>query len=156
MARVRVKGINQARKKLNHYATWFPDALGAALYQEASAIFTESQKQVPVDEGYLQGSGHVSPPMWQLSRIVVIISYGVFYALPVHEKKNQTFTKPGAKRKYLQDPFNAALSGIESRLAIRAERLYKQGVKMRVLKEIKGGGKQGTPPKTRRGKGRRS
>lgn len=89
----------------------YPEALGAALYEEASIIFVESQMEVPVDTGRLRASGMVSPPP------IVKITYGTTYALPVHERINVKHRV--GKAKYLEDPFRRAIPGLLDRIAMR-------------------------------------
>lgn len=101
---------------LDEFRIRYPRALGAALYEEASAIFAESQLEVPVDTGRLRASGGVSPPIGRTDPYVRIF-YGTDYALPVHERINVPHTV--GKAKYLEDPFRRAIPGLLDRLAMR-------------------------------------
>ena len=88
-----------------------------ALAEEAFDIFEESQAEVPVDTGRLLNSGVVGAMQ---GRVGYIIAYGTNYALPVHERVEVRHTV--GKAKYLEDPFNRALPGMQRRLVTRARR----------------------------------
>ncbi len=112
-AKYGTKGATSARDlkgELEAMGVRYPQALGAALYEEASIVFAESQIECPVDTGRLRNSGGVSPPP------NVTIFYGTDYALAVHERDVPHRT---GKSKYLEDPFRRSLPGLLDRLAIR-------------------------------------
>ena len=94
-----------------------PTVLDKALYAEATLIFNESQKIVPVDTGALRASGQVIAGKGE-----AIIGYGgpaASYALFVHEGGPKNWSRPGKSDKYLEIPFMAALPGFAERLAAR-------------------------------------
>lgn len=64
------------------------EAVGAAMYQEAEGIMTDSKRLVPVDMGTLRNSGFVNPPDVKASEIEVTLGYGGAgseYAIYQHE-----------------------------------------------------------------------
>lgn len=67
---------------------WVPEALAAALFQEAEAVMAESKREVPVDMGTLRNSGFVDEPTIMHGEVEVTMGYGgsaSAYALWVHE-----------------------------------------------------------------------
>ncbi len=108
-------GQGQIADALDDFRVRYPEALGAALYEEASLIFVESQEEVPVDTGRLLNSGGVSPPIGKTNPRVEIF-YGTDYALPVHERDTPHVI---GKSKFLEDPFRRAVPGMLDRLAER-------------------------------------
>jgi hypothetical protein len=116
---VTFEGGEELRSGLARHAEEAPTALDSALFQEANAIFAKSQRLVPVRYGHLKGSGVVEGP----TNGVVLIGYGgpaAPYALIVHEDLEAAH-KPGRQAKYLEEPFEAALPGLEDRLARRVK-----------------------------------
>lgn len=104
-----------------------PDALARGLHEEAQIIFMNSQAQVPFDEGVLSASGQIHPPAIAGGSIVVEITYGgnaSNYAAEQHENLSYRHD-PGRKAKYLEDPFNDALSGFDNRLAKRVDAIVR-------------------------------
>jgi hypothetical protein len=103
-------------------------AAAGALLAEAEAIMLESKRQVPVDLGNLRATGFVdTSDLTGSARLSVTLSYGgpagsgggthVGYAVPVHENLQARHTV--GKAKYLEDPVNDAISGMDRRLAAR-------------------------------------
>lgn len=98
--------------------------LSRGLYEEAQLAFRQSQKEVPVRDGYLKNSGRLHLPVISGSKVNVDITYGstaVDYAAPVHEL-NKKYRR-GRKRYYLRDPVQARVPRLEIRLAKRIQRI---------------------------------
>lgn len=107
-------GLMEMFNKLNKLEVTVPTALDKALYREAQAIFRESQRLVPVDKGFLKGSGVVESGDGN-----AFIGYGgpaASYALYVHEDPEAKHKK-GKTYKFLEIPFTAALEGFDERIA---------------------------------------
>lgn len=97
-----------------------PKELNKALYREAQAIFRKSQRLVPVDKGFLKGSGVVEGP----TNNEVLIGYGgpaAPYALYVHEDPDAKHAK-GKTFKFLERPLMESRPGMEQRLADALDR----------------------------------
>lgn len=97
--------------------------LGAALYEEGSLAFRQSQKEVPVRKGYLKNSGRLSQPETEGGKVSVTITYGsaaADYAAPVHDL-NKRYNN-GRKWHYVSDPVRARIQNLDQRLAKRIER----------------------------------
>jgi hypothetical protein len=98
-----------------------PNVLGAAIYQEATAIFQQSQLIVPVDTGALRSSGVVSQIMREGNRIFVRVGYGgdaASYALYVHENLYAKHDAP-TQAKYLETPLYRRVPVLIKNLATR-------------------------------------
>jgi hypothetical protein len=138
------KEMPETIAKIKKLSKLYPFAMAAALYEEALAIFAESQEEVPVDKGGLRRSGIVF--MREISQNwTAIVGYGVAYALKIHQDvasdqkridraelalSNPKHKPKGAqhgKSKYLEDPFNRALPGLSGRLIIRTRKHAKAG-----------------------------
>jgi hypothetical protein len=61
------------------------DATAEALWQELRLTLNESQRRVPVDTGYLRGSGYVAEPVALGDRVIGSVGYSAEYAYAVHE-----------------------------------------------------------------------
>ncbi len=93
------------------------------LVEVGDEAFAESQMQVPVRTGALKGSGHITDPIMEPGNIALQIGYGgpaAGYALFVHENLAAHHSPP-TKAKYLEDPVNAAIQSLPSRMAGRLE-----------------------------------
>ena len=151
----------------------YPRAMMAAMYEEASDIFSESQKMVPVDTGRLRSSGLVMTSIkgaaLAMQSFKIVVSYGTKYALAVHERtKNDqgrqdraelALSNPGYKpkhgttgrSKYLSIPFDEAAPNIQQNI-IRATKHYiRSGVPPAAGETIKSDQKV-TPKKRRKRK----
>ena len=122
---------------LEAFLAQIPDAVIAALYQEAEAIMTDSEENyVPVEFGVLRDSGTVMEPEHTGTEISVSMGYGgasAAYALAVHETPSDHdprswriagevhFRTGGSK--YLERPFLDAANDWEDRLAARLKPL---------------------------------
>lgn len=119
MESVRLDGAAQLRAALMRAPARALFLLGGALYIEANGMMTESQGEVPVDEGTLKASGVVMMPRLSGS-LSVEVSFGYggaarAYALIQHERTD--FNHRVGKDHYLSDPVNRRMAGIEARLA---------------------------------------
>lgn len=113
--RWKVRGGQSLRDALRDLGSEGPRLLDEALYDEATDIFNKSQRLVPVATGVLRGSGTVVGPI----RHEVLIGYGgaaKSYAVHVHENLEARHAAP-TRAKFLEEPFTAALSGLDDRLA---------------------------------------
>ena len=101
-----LKGVDVVLKNLRQIQTNVPDSAGAALFNRAEVIMTDSkQNYVPVDTGALRGSGHVQQPVKSGNEIAVTMGYGGVanaYAIPQHERLDYNHTVGGPK--YLERP----------------------------------------------------
>lgn len=96
--------------------------MASEMYDVASDVFDESQKQVPVRYGALRGSGTLTVDDGE-GQTEITLSYGgasASYALAVHENL-AAHHKPPTKAKYLEDPVNAAMSSAEDRFKVSVE-----------------------------------
>lgn len=149
----------KTRRELRRLERKYPEALAAAMFEEAVEIFGESQEEVPVDTGALRRSGLVFSRRMGDS-IIVVISYGTAYAVRIHEntsldekrrhRAEMALSNPGyvprgattGKSKYLQDPFERAVPGMTSRLAARTRaRAITRGNLAGELRTVRGKGK---------------
>lgn len=117
-------GTKDMIENLNRYMEVMPAVVFGELGLWAEKIFQESQKEVPVDMTYTTGKSHRLKG-GTLKQSGTIENYdeggekgyqiGYFatsgqdqynYAIRQHEDLTFRHTKPGAKAKYLEDPFN--------------------------------------------------
>lgn len=150
----RVRGEAELQRNLDRLAKNYPNATVAALYQEGGVIFTGSQREVPVSRSY---PGHVGGNLRQSGNFfvmrqgdghVVIISYSASYALRIHEatEYDANRAQPGefdtdkttGKSKYLEDPFNEQMQGIEGRIARRVRMLLNNAPDPSTLPSVQG------------------
>lgn len=97
-------------------------ALARALYEEGQLAFRQSQMEVPFRFGILKGSGRIYPPAIVGDEVEVILGYGgaaAQYAMVMHEG-NHNF-QGGKKRRYLQDPVEQRVPGMDQRILKRLE-----------------------------------
>lgn len=111
--------IKQLRDELGRFAKRVEDVPGEVLLEEAARIKEEAIMQVPVKTGTLQSSIDVSvtgsKSRKTLTATASAVSRGYDYAEIQHE--NLDFSHPnGGKAKYIEDPFNAGVQRIVSRL----------------------------------------
>ena len=99
-------------------------AVGGAVYREASRVMASSIREVPVDTGRLRATGFVSAPDTTTRDVSVQLGYGTDYALPVHERTEVSHAV--GKAKFLDDPLNAARSGMADRIARDTRILFEQ------------------------------
>lgn len=113
-------GMSTMLARLEKMRDDIPKELDKALFREAHAIFRKSQRLVPVDNGYLKGSGVVEGP----TNHEVLIGYGgpaAPYALYVHEDPEAKHKK-GKTHKFLEKPLMEARPNMEQRLAEALDR----------------------------------
>lgn len=124
---VRVLGNQQLARALLAAGPALVEDFARGIYEEGQLAFRQSQKEVPVRDGFLKNSGRLHLPVISGTRVDVDITYGssaVDYAAPVHElQKNY---REGRKRYYLKDPVEARVPNMEARLARRIQRIVKQ------------------------------
>ena len=90
------------------YVNWYPEVAieilkaggEKAIYQAANYLLDESRKQVPHDQGILEGTGTALADGFSAT-----VSYDTPYAIRWHEH-NANFQR-GRKMKYLEDPCNS-------------------------------------------------
>lgn len=144
---IKVEGDAEVLANLKRLAGEYPNATGAALYDEAQAIMDESQKIVPRDTGRLASSQYVAPPVEATSGPEVELGYATNYAMAVHEIPPPPDKSPGGRSathengqqwKYLETPLKAAFRGFAERLARRIRGNVESGKSMPVLPAAKG------------------
>lgn len=116
-----VKGFSQMMSSLEKMRDDIPKALDKAIFKEAHAIFRKSQRLVPVENGFLKGSGVVEGPV----NHEMLIGYGgpaASYALFVHEGGEKKWSEPGKIAKFLETPVMEAIPGFEERIAKECEK----------------------------------
>lgn len=96
------------------------DAMGGAVYKEASRIIAKSALLTPVDTGRLRASAFVSSPQRKGGDLTVTMGYGTDYAAAVHERH-------ATKKKFLRIPFNDAKPRSRSNMAKDAAQLFREG-----------------------------
>lgn len=111
--------IKQLRDELGRFAKRVEDVPGEVLLEEAARIKEEAIMQVPVKTGTLQSSIEVTVTGSKLKKTLrasaSAVDKGYDYAEIQHE--NTDFNHPnGGKAKYIEDPFNAGVQRIVSRL----------------------------------------
>ena len=119
VARVRVKGLKQAKDKLGRFAKGVDEQSFRIFLEEAPRIEAEAKLETPVESGDLRNSVTVS--VSQIKRKVNLVASassihrGYDYSNIQHE--NETFNHPnGGKAHFIRDPFNRGVERIERRL----------------------------------------
>lgn len=134
-----VRGDGALRAKIMTMRALFPEFVDRALKEEAQDILNDAQENyVPVETEELKDSGRVENILRGTGREVAIRFGGTPetepYAIAVHEHlsaasppswkgKTIRWSKPGTGPKYLEIPFNKAISN--GYLARMADRLVK-------------------------------
>jgi hypothetical protein len=154
---IKLEGADEAIKEIERLMKLYPEAAMYALYEEALSIFSASQEQVPVDDGDLRKSGNITIRRGGRSTgNTIIISYSAPYAVRIHEdtsldegrKRRASEAKSGrpskgaatGKSKFLKDPFEDAMEGMDMRLAVRTARIVKSR-RVPLMRNITGRGK---------------
>lgn len=117
-----ITGLAELKRALQKAGNLADDALKSAMFEEQSAVITESQALVPVDTGVLRASGTVLAPEQHGSRIEVVAGYGgaaAKYAIVQHEKHS-------SKSKFLERPFLQRAPKIPGNLARRVEAAWQR------------------------------
>lgn len=126
--RIEVNGASAISAKIHAAATVGPQAVAAALFQEAEVIMAASkQDYVPVDTGALRASGHVQSPRTVGTQTLVELGFGgpaAPYAVIVHE--DLTKRHKVGQAKYLEIPLRARLAGMPAILAMRTRNAIQQ------------------------------
>lgn len=123
-----IRGLPEVRAALRRYGRRANKGLAAGLYQEGERIMAVSKTEVPVDQGVLRSTGHVQLPKEEAGRVSVTLGYGgpaAPYALRQHEELSYRHTV--GKAKYLSDPADAAMAGMDRRIAKVIERHIEGG-----------------------------
>lgn len=129
-AGVKLQGLEELLANLERKYKQARFAIVEALNAEASAIMEESLKQVPEDTGALAASAYMEPARKRDDSIRIAFGYGgkavrvnprtgqltSDYDLIVHERLD--LYHPKGKAKYLEDPVNAAIPGMEQRIGV--------------------------------------
>ena len=121
--RIEVRNMDRVRRELRKLGTRAIPAAKAAVREECERVMTASKQEVPVDLGNLKNSGHVTTPAVRFSGVECAIQYGgpaAPYAVIVHENLKARHTV--GKARYLVDPFNRAIPGMDARMAMTLER----------------------------------
>lgn len=116
-AGVEFEGLQTVMTRIKAIPTNLTRSTENEIYDTVTDIFNESQKQVPVDRGFLRGSG--ATVVLSTDPLDITIGYGgvtAGYALAVHENLTAKH-KGGTKAKYLEDPFNEQTAKLDERVA---------------------------------------
>lgn len=130
---VDIKGMRKMQRKIDRLRKEAPEAVGAALYERAVGVMTDSKKQTPVDTGRLRSSGFVSAPMevGPGGGMKVVMGYGTEYAVFVHEDTDASHTTGNAK--YLEKALNAKAGQMAEQIAKAAEAMMERGVGLEAI-----------------------
>ncbi len=115
-----IVGDGAVRKRLQELEKLYPDALGAALYQEGLGIWNGAVKRAPVEFGVLRNSAYVGPPTKQSGEIAIEVGFGTKYAAFQHQGE-QLHHPRGGEAGFLAKTINERASGFLERLAQRTE-----------------------------------
>lgn len=86
-------------KRLGNISKGMAQVIDRVVNEVADEALRLSSKEVPHDEGTLQGSGNVRP----LGNLTYQVGFHTVYAARLHEHPEYRFQK-GRKGKYLEDP----------------------------------------------------
>jgi hypothetical protein len=129
----KLEGQEQVLSELRRLAAQFPDAAGAALYQEGFAIQARAQDLCPVDEGRLEKTAYTSPPQMLDGQAAVEVGFGTAYAVIQHERTE--FRHRVGEAKFLEKAVNAARAGMLGRLAARIRQNVERGTRAPPISE---------------------
>lgn len=119
MAR-RVRGLRRTVRQLGKISKHFQIELPQFVKSQAENIMTESKRLVPVDEGTLRSTGHVTQPKIRFNKVSVKLRYGgpaTDYAYIQHETPPSVFShEDGQQWKFLEDPAMKAIPEMEKNL----------------------------------------
>lgn len=141
IVKVTVTGVKKTQQKIARAGQVGKSALGMALFVEGEKIMGASKLLVPVVTGNLRASGHVQLPQIAAGVVFVDLGYGgsaAPYAVKVHENPRAGKTggvsprgipypvsksgkptwshHPLGQWKYLEQPFKAAIPGLQQRI----------------------------------------
>ena len=105
---ITLTGTEEVLRKLEMFSAGLPGEMRKALRQVAKeGVYADSQEDVPVKEGHLKGTGHISVSASDSSGTTARVTYGGLeapYAVEVHE--NLAAQHPNGKAKFLEEPLN--------------------------------------------------
>jgi len=117
-----VRGADAIAARLARLARALPQAVAAALFEEAQIEMTEARERTPVDTGALRASGMVHQPSIDGGDISVALTFGstaVGYAVQVHEDLDAFH--PVGQAKFLESTLNESRPHIPARVARRID-----------------------------------
>lgn len=129
--RTEAKGMNRVRAMMRKFPKKVAnDALGKALYEEATNVKAEAMLIVPFDLGNLASTGTVTKPSTATEglptgQVSVSVRFGgsrAPYAVIQHEDLTLNHTAPRTA-KYLETPAMEATAGMARRVANRIKRI---------------------------------
>ena len=124
-------GVGSSMMKIKVKAEWNGKAtvdlvkktLKKALYEEAEDTLTDSNKDVPLDESDLQGSGDTDIEV-NSKGATASVFYDTAYAVKMHEHPEYDFQN-GRKGKYLEDVIVARAQAAQERLKKALQTIFK-------------------------------
>lgn len=126
------EGVPAMKKEAERLAKLYPEATGAALYQEGLNIWNHAVKNAPVEFGVLRNAAYVSPPTNLRGEVGVEIGFGTKYA--VYQEATEGLNHPrGGEAHYLQRAVTAAGEGYLERLGQRIQQNAERGVRAPAL-----------------------
>lgn len=129
---LKLEGEREIKQELRRLEKLYPDAMGAALYQEGLSLWRAAVKRAPVEFGVLRNSAYVSPPMKDGPTIGVEAGFGTKYA--VYQEEGEGYHHPrGGEAHYFGKSVEEAKSGYLERLAQRTKQNAESGVKAPVI-----------------------
>jgi hypothetical protein len=128
----KLEGDKDVAKELRRLAKAYPDATGAALYQEGFALGALAADKAPVDEGLLRATMYVAPPTQDGRETVVEVGFGTDYAVRQHEALHYRHPK-GGEAKYLEKAGFARAAGMLVRLAKRITENVRKGITAKAI-----------------------
>lgn len=129
---LQLAGAPEVKKNLERLARLYPEALGAALYQEGMGVWRDAVKRAPVEFGVMRNSAYVSPPMRDGNDIATEIGFGTKYA--VYQEQTEGLQHPrGGDAHYLRDAILEMQSGYLERLGKRTEQNVQAGIRAPVI-----------------------
>lgn len=129
-----IEGAAEVKKNLEKLALKFPDAVGAALYEEGLEVQRLSVLRTPVDTGRLRASAYTAPPVND-GGPVVKVAYGTDYSLYVHER-TEAHHETG-QSKFLESAANERASGFAERVAKSARKHAEGGTSFAAQKQAR-------------------
>ncbi len=149
-----LKGDKAIQQRLEKLAAQYPDATGAALYQEGLSIWRTAAKRVPVEHGVLRSSAYVGPPVRDAGGLSVEIGFGTKYA--VFQEAREGLRHPrGGQAHYLGSALTEASAGFLERLGQRIEQNVARGVTAPALAAptepaVSGAGRRSSRPRLKK------
>lgn len=112
---LRLRGDQEVRAELRRLARGYPEATGAALYQEGQELGLLAREKAPVDEEDLERSMYVALPERESGQLVVEVGFGTDYAVIQHERLD--LKHENGEAKYLERAGKERARGLLQRLA---------------------------------------